>query len=91
MTVSLEAGVSNEGDASETTHVEALTPKVREATIQTWVMVVDLIHTNAACEKCVFCVAAQGEHGIVDNSESVWGSLATTEILHKRLHAFSFD
>ena len=71
VTVGLEAGVSNEGDASEATHVKALTPKVGEAPIQTRMMMVDLIHTNAACKKCVFCVAAEGEHGIVNNSEGV--------------------
>ena len=91
VTVSLEAGVSDEGDAAEATHVKALAPKVGEAPIQTRMMVVDLIHTNAACEKCVFCVAAQGKHGIIYNSEGVRGSLASREVLRKGLHAFSFD
>jgi hypothetical protein len=70
-TVSLEAGVSNEGYASKTTHVKALTPKVGEASIQTRLMMVDLINANAACKKCVLCVTAEREYGIVDNSEGV--------------------
>lgn len=90
-TEGLEAGVSDEGEASEATHVKATTPKVGEASIQTVRMMVELINTNAACEKCVGCVAAEGEHGIVYQSEGVRGSLGSREVLRKGLHAFSFD
>ena len=91
VTVSVEANFSNEGQASQATHVKATTPKVGEASIQTVRMMVELINTNAACEKCVGCVAAEGEHGIVYQSEGVRGSLGSREVLRKGLHAFSFD
>ena len=48
MTVGLEAGVSNEGDASKTAHVEALSPVVSEASVETRGMMIDLINANTA-------------------------------------------
>ena len=71
MAVSLESNFTNEWQASEAAHIEAFSPEVGMPSIQTSIVVIDLINAYTACEESVLGMAPQRQHGVVNFCECI--------------------